>query len=258
MVDGSGDALYTDASEEQSTPCGALLTSDLISANLLDLVLRRCSGVAKDWLLRSVSSLDSPLDPNIFGAAYAGSRRRLGSEPFILDADEQAALKGSELLALSQHPLDEVCRIALLSRASEYLPTEDYSSFISELYLRGDNFERQALLRGLIYLPNPERFLSTAVEACRTSVQVIFEAIACDNPYPWRYFLEPNYNQMVLKALFIGSPLVRVVGIHKRITPELVRMAKDYAAERQAANRSVPEDIALYITKNPGVRYEAI
>jgi len=72
MVDGSGDALYTDASEDQSTPCGALLTSDLISANLLELVLRRCSGVAKDWLLRSVSSLDSPLDPNIFGAAYAG------------------------------------------------------------------------------------------------------------------------------------------------------------------------------------------
>ena len=121
-----------------------------------------------------VSRIESPLDRNIFGAAYAGARRRLGGEPVVLDAEEQAALKGTGLLSLSGHSLDEVCRIALLVRTSECLPPEDYSSFISELYIRGDNFERQALLRGLTYLPDPEQFLSPAIEACRTSVQLIF------------------------------------------------------------------------------------
>ena len=72
-----------------------------------------------------------------------------------------------------------------------------------------------------------------------------------------RYFPELNFNQMVLKALFIGSPLARLVGLEERITPELVRMAEDYAAERRAAGRSVPEDIAL-ITKHLGARHEAI
>jgi hypothetical protein len=66
-----------------------------------------------------------------------------------------------------------------------------------------------------------------------------------------------NYNQMVLKALFIGSPLARLVGLEERITPELVRMAEDYATERQAAGRPVPEDIPLFITNDLGARNEA-
>ena len=43
----------------------------------------------------------------------------------------------------------------------------------------------------------------------------------------------------------------------ERITPELVRMAEDYAAERRAAGRPVPEDIEL-ITSNWGAKHEAI
>jgi hypothetical protein len=99
--------------------------------------------------------------------------------------------------------------------------------------------------------------MTTAVEACRTNAQVIFEAIACDNPYPFRYFPELNFNQMVLKALFIGSPLARVIGLEERITSELIRMAEDYASERRAAGRPVPEDITL-ITKDQEAKHEAI
>ena len=224
---------------------------------LIEVIRRRCPDKAQNWLNQTLTQLHAPLDRNLFGAAYAGVRRRLGGEPVIIDPEEQAALQGTELLSLNGHALDEFCRIVLLFRASECLPPEDYAPFISELYLRGDNSERQALLRGLTYLPEPERFVATAVEACRTNAQVIFEAIACDNPYPLRYFPELNYNHMVLKALFIGSPLARVVGLEERITPELVRMAEDYAAERRAAGRPVPEDIEL-ITSNSGARHEAI
>jgi hypothetical protein len=160
-------------------------------------------------------------------------------------------------LALNGRTLDEVCRIALLLLGTESLPADQQALFINEVYLRGDNYERQALLRALTFLPDPERFMATAVEACRTNAQVIFEAIACDNPYPFRYFPGLNFNQMVLKALFIGSPLARVIGLEERITSELIRMAEDYASERRAAGRPVPEDITL-ITKDQEAKHEAI
>jgi len=38
-----------------------------------------------------------------------------------------------------------------------------------------------------------------------------------------------------------------VVGLETRLNPELSRMARDYAAERTAAGRTVPADIALAI-----------
>ena len=226
---------------------GALLTSDSRSIKLFELVRKRCSGAAWNWLDRILSQLQTPLDRNLFGSAYAGARRRLGNVQVDLDDDEGAALQDSKLDLLNGRALDGLCRIALLLRATECLPPEEHVLFVSEVFLRGDNYERQALLEALSFLPEPERFLSTAIEACRTNNQAIFEAISCDNLYPSLQFPEPNFNQMVLKAIFIGSPLSRIMGLDERINPELARMAEDYASERRAAGRSVPDDMSLII-----------
>jgi hypothetical protein len=50
---------------------------------------------------------------------------------------------------------------------------------------------------------------------------------------------------MVLKALFNGVALARIAGLGARANASLARMATDYAAERRAAGRSVPSDLAL-------------
>jgi hypothetical protein len=92
-------------------------------------------------------------------------------------------------------------------------------------------------------LPDPARFVDVGAGACRTSVQSVFEGICCENPYPAAHFPPLNFNQMVLKALFTEASLDRIVGLAARITPELARMAGDYASERRAAGRSVPSDI---------------
>ena len=76
----------------------------------------------------------------------------------------------------------------------------------------------------------------------------LFEAVACENPYPARYFPKRNFNQVILKALFTGVPLSRVVGLSSRLNAELSRMAGDYASERRAAGRTVPSDIGLAMT----------
>ncbi len=123
----------------------------------------------------------------------------------------------------------------------------DFTALLADCFRAGDNDERRAVLRALPILPEPERFVALAVDACRTNVVPIFEAIACENPFPTRHFPDLHFHQMVLKAVFLGLRLPRVIGLAARVTPELARMADDYAAERRAAGRSVPEDLALLV-----------
>jgi len=169
----------------------------------------------------------------------------LGRETLELDSSEVRTLYSAGLPLFQGRALHDLGRAVLLLYAVECLNLDEQAEFVDALYARGDNAEREALLHALPLLPDPERFLSTAVEACRSNVQTVFEAIACENPYPARHFSELSFNQMVMKAIFIGVPLRRIVGLHARIAPVLVRMATDYVQERIAAGRPVPDDIQL-------------
>ncbi len=50
---------------------------------------------------------------------------------------------------------------------------------------------------------------------------------------------------MVLKALFIGCPLVPIQGLGERANPRLATMLRDFARERRAANRPAPRELWL-------------
>jgi hypothetical protein len=199
----------------------------------LAVVRAGCPAQAREWVDRTFARLGPPLDRATFQAAFAGAARRVGAERFAVDGEDGG------------RPLDEIARAALLLRALDCLPSAEHAAFVDEVYRRGDSREQAAVLRTLALLPEPARFLATAVEACRTNVRAVFEAIACGNPYPAAHFPDLAFNQMVLKALFVELPLASVVGLRARITPELRRMADDYARERRAAGRPVPDDIAI-------------
>src|SRR5262249_10116714 len=121
----------------------------------------------------------------------------------------------------------------------------DGERVVTDAYRGGDSDERCAVLRALPLLPAPERFIALAADACRSSVRPIFEALACENPFPARHLSALHFNQMILKALFLDVPLARVLGLDARRSDELVRMARDYAAERRAAGRPVSADLAV-------------
>lgn len=184
----------------------------------------------------------TPVAGDGWAEAFALATRRLGRAPVETTAAEAARLDAAGL-GHRAWETDDLARIAVLARAAAVLGDTDLAALADECYRRGDTRERQAVLRALPLLPPGDWAIEIGVDACRSSVQPIFEAIACENPFPARRFPELHFNQMVLKALFTDVRLERIVGLDGRVTPELRRMAAAYASERRAAGRSVPVDI---------------
>ena len=206
------------------------------------------------WFEQIYGSLGSNFNPNHFAAAFSGVRRRLGNLDITFAPGDQDICFDDQLMSAYQTTLDELGRACLLLRAIECLTQEESTALIRETYEGGDNYEKQALLHTLPAMPDPSQYLAVAVEACRSNVKTVFEAIACHNTYPSHYFPDLNFNQMVLKALFIGSSLKSIVGLQNRLTPELRQMVTDFASERRIAGRSLPEDIGLVNSKLLSVR----
>jgi hypothetical protein len=174
-----------------------------------------------------------------FASEFATVTRRLGkAELGFCDAD-RADLARAGITLPPGLTVDELGRIILLLA----LPEAEQEERASDCFRRGDPREQRAVLRALPLLPSPARFLALAASACRTHIVPVFEAICCESTYPAAFFPDVTFHQMILKALFVGVALDRVVGLGARSNPELHRMVHDYAAERRAAGRSVPSDI---------------
>jgi hypothetical protein len=185
-----------------------------------------------------------PLHRSAFLGAFTAAARLVGKARLEVTSTEETDLVGLGVdWPLTEWGLDELGRVVLLLHAAETATDAALETLVEDCYRQGDNRERQAVLRSLPWLPGPDRFLAIGTDACRSHVQPVFEAIACENPYPAWHFPELNFNQLVLKALFIGVPLARIFGLDERVTSELVRMAAAYASERRAAGRAVPADI---------------
>jgi hypothetical protein len=214
---------------------------------LESIVERGAEARAADWFRRSLGE-ELASSTTRFRAAFAGADRRLGDHNPSIGPDDLARLRQAGLVAPERWRLAMFARAALMVRALGALPTDEHLNFVRELYRRGDFREQSAILQSLILLPRPERFVTLAVEACRTNVGDVFEAIACENSYPATHFADLNFNQLVIKAFFVGTAVGRIAGLKERKTAELRRMAADYASERRAAGRSVPGDIDLVLS----------
>jgi hypothetical protein len=205
----------------------------------------RTTAPAQDWLDDVLTQI---ADRQVLFTSYAGAFVHAPRTTLDDGRDDLAGLMAAipDITLRAWRTVDAVRIVLLLAHWSV---AGDAVDDTLACYQNGDAGEQQSWLRGLHVLPDAERFLPHAIDACRTNILPVFEAISCDNPYPSRYFPELNFNQLVLKALFNGVALERVVGLAERRNAELTRMAADYAAERRAAGRAVPEDIGLAVTE---------
>ncbi|HXI11284.1 MAG TPA: EboA domain-containing protein [Thermoanaerobaculia bacterium] len=197
-----------------------------------------CSGLhpdAVDWIQSEVSALRAAPDTRRLTRSFAAIARRLPREQSTVGADSAA---------IHLNTLD-MARYVLLRAALDPLDTASRCQTVAALYKTGSTGERCSIARILPCFPSAGSYLTVAVEACRTHVEPVFAAIACENPYPAEHFPELNFNQMVLKAVFVGLQLSRVVGLRSRRGSELQRMARALTSERQAAGRPIPADLSF-------------
>lgn len=178
-----------------------------------------------------------------FRAAYARAARLLGAQ-----ASERPTPPPGLAPARPHWTLLDWTRLVLLLRALDAVQPEHRPETVAVLLEGGELGEQESLLRTLALLPEPERYAEVGLLACRTNSGRVFEAIACENAYPGAHFPELGFNQLVLKAIFIEVPVVRIEGLLPRLTPELRRMVADFGRERQAAGRSIPDDVSLILT----------
>ncbi|MEV5432046.1 EboA domain-containing protein [Streptomyces sp. NPDC052701] len=124
---------------------------------------------------------------------------------------------------------------------------------LARVYHQGTADERRAVLRALpLLVPGPEA-LPLVEDALRANDTRLLAAAL--GPYAARHLAPHPWRHAVLKCLFTGVPVDNVADLARRARGdgELARMLGDYAAERTAAGRAVPDDLyrVLALTGSP-------
>ncbi|MGX1560865.1 EboA domain-containing protein [Streptomyces sp. NPDC055506] len=140
------------------------------------------------------------------------------------------------------HGNADAVRTLLLVEARAGLET------LTRLCQHGSAAERRPVLRALPALVEGPHAVHLVEDALRSndtrliSAAVGSYAAAHLDPHAWRH--------AVLKCLFTGVPVDSVASLAQRAAGdgELARMLTDYAAERTAAGREVPDDLGRVLT----------
>jgi len=191
---------------------------------------------ALDWLTEKTDKLETSKSARDLFMTYSllASKFNKGQTVAygVVENDTVSYFKthGADLLQIS--------RIYLLTKVLEVNP-EFYTPEVAKIIQVADTTELETFLRYLTMLPQAENFKYSAVEALRTNISIVFDAITLNNPYPALYFNDQQWNQMYLKAAFMERDLGMIESVDERANADLTRIISDYAHERWAASRTI-------------------
>ena len=204
---------------------------------------RRLSPDALSWVDEQTARIVEASAGMALARAVGLAPRRVGRGALQLDQTEvdigDAVRPGLDARAWT---LEQACRVLFLL-ASSGAGEDALVARLESLLRSGEIGEQIALFRGLPLYPAPARLLPLAQVGVRSAMQPVYEAVAHHSPYPAENFSEAMWNQMVVKALFIGSTLAPIQGLDERRNVDLARMLVDYAHERWAAGRDVKPEL---------------
>jgi hypothetical protein len=195
------------------------------------------------WFRGAVRDVTHAANERALGVAIGLVPRRLGKADLALPVAELARAEALRPgLDLGDWSIDQLARVALMVAShcgDDAAFTSRFDSFCSTAEIN----ELIALCRGLPLYPGPALIEPRAREAVRSGMKPVFEAVAHRNPYPCETFAEEAWNQMVVKAFFMGSTLWPIQGLDQRGNPRLARMLVGLAQERWAAQRPVSGEV---------------
>lgn len=213
---------------------------------LRGILQERLSSGALDFLSRSTAEIAEGVDAQRMGILFAISSRH-GRDRVLLDLTQDERQQAEALIPgwnPARWGVLETLR-AVLWMARGDLNQPSCCETIEALFAHADEGECRALYRLIPLLPNPDDYRWRMQEGCRTNIVPVFEAVACDNPYPAQHFDDVAWRQMVIKSLFLEAPLWRVHGLDGRLDEDLARMALDLVEERTSAGRPIQPDLWL-------------
>jgi hypothetical protein len=203
----------------------------------------RLSSEAFVWLKAATLQLHQAFSEQTFFMTFSTLPRRVGKHDLALT---DAELAQAEALCPGWYPkawsVDQAGRTLLLLSLPQ-ADTGSMNDLLKKLYATAGMAEAVALHQTLPLLPDGEHYEYWALEGFRSHITAVFNAVALWNPYPACQFDEATWNQLVLKAIFVGSPLHPIWGLDARANPELARMLTDYVHERWAAHREVTPEL---------------
>lgn len=217
---------------------------------LRELAARQWTREASAWFERASAEAARGVDDERFCVLFSEASRWVRSKLALAPSEAECARAQALMPGFNPERWTalEATRTVLLF-AHRDLQRESGARAVDELFRYADVGEHAGLLKALPHLPSPERFLARAREGARSNMRVAFEAIACDSPYPARWFDAVGWRQLVIKALFVEAPLWRVWGFDERVDGELARMALDLADERRSAGRPVNPETWMCLGK---------
>ena len=192
-----------------------------------------------DWFSEKLSSIIKNESSKDFFLMYSICSIKIKSKAINFDLNKNKSLT---YLKIQKTNLLELSRIYLLLKVLK----EKNSFFldkVKKLIQIADKEEIETFLKYLIFLPNPKDFHFHAVDALRTNISSVFDAIAINNPYPYLYFTNEEWNQMYLKAAFMERKIENILYVEKKANEDLARIISDYAHERWAASRDINPQI---------------
>jgi hypothetical protein len=216
--------------------------------NLLRRRLARSSTAdALTWLDAEIERQEAGVDERKLIIALGMAGRKVGRVDLSLTEDNKMEARAVRMgWQPERWGTDEAARAAIL--LATY--TGDDAAFagrVDRLCGNAEVTELIAYLKAFAIFPAAKQLHDRAREGVRSAVKPVFEAIACHNPYPLDYFDQAAWNQMVVKAVFVGASIENIVGIGERANPDLRQMLRDLISERHAAGRSVPADVCAYV-----------
>ncbi len=190
-----------------------------------------------DWIQEKLDTIISSTSAKDLYLTYSLLATKINSDrPLDTNSLENDQLR-NYLMVQKANTL-QIARMYLLAKVLEAKPSY-FQPKVANLIQVADTKELETFLKFLVLLPEAEYYKGVAVEALRTNITTVFDAISAHNPYPAKYFNDQQWNQMYLKAAFMQQDLSLILDVDNRANADLARIISDYAHERWAASRNV-------------------